>query len=344
MASLFDLFNNNNAQAAANAQIQGLQNAQTLGTGAINQGSADLSTYFGQALSPYTTNYGQAQQGTQALLNALGLGGASGNSSALTALQNTPDYQFTLDQGAQNVLRNSAATGTTASGATLNALQAQGQGTAQQTYNNYVSQLSPFLGASNTAASGIANVNTGLGTSLNANQGSIAQMLWNASTGAGNAQANADLANNNASANIFNALGSLAGGALNFAGTGGLSSLANFFNGGGGKGVDTLSDERLKENIKEVGELADGQPVYSYRYIWDDPAMTRIGLMAQDVEKINPDAVTEVAGFKAVDYGAATELAAALAKFGDDKRDNVVAFPTKSAEPKTELARYLEAA
>lgn len=320
MASIFDLFDNNNAQAAANAQIAGLNNAVTQGTGAINTGSNQLQQYFGQALSPYTTNYGQAQQGTQALLNALGLGGQAGTNSALTALQNSPGYQFTLNQGSQNVLRNAAQTGTLNSGGTLNALQQQGQGTAQQTYNNYVNQLQPFLGASNTSAGGIANVNTGLGTSLNSNQNTIAQMLWNAATGQGNAQANADLANNTAAANQFGAISQGIGTAL--------------------QAAALFSDERLKENIKEVGELKDGQPVYSYRYIWDDPGMTRIGLMAQDVEKINPDAVSEVAGYKAVDYQRATELSAVLSRFDSAQRSD----KKSGNENKTDLARYLEAA
>lgn len=64
-----------------------------------------------------------------------------------------------------------------------------------------------------------------------------------------------------------------------------------------------MSDERLKENIAEIGETHDGQPLYSYNYKGD--SMPRVGLMAQDVEKRQPDAVVEIAGYKAVDYGKA---------------------------------------
>ena len=63
------------------------------------------------------------------------------------------------------------------------------------------------------------------------------------------------------------------------------------------------SDERVKTDIKKVGELDDGQNVYSYRYKAGGP--TQIGLMAQEVEKRKPDAVKEVGGIKAVDYGKA---------------------------------------
>lgn len=64
-----------------------------------------------------------------------------------------------------------------------------------------------------------------------------------------------------------------------------------------------MSDERLKENITEIGETHDGQPLYSYNYKGDN--VPRVGLMAQDVEKRQPDAVVEIAGYKAVDYGKA---------------------------------------
>jgi hypothetical protein len=67
----------------------------------------------------------------------------------------------------------------------------------------------------------------------------------------------------------------------------------------------TPSDMRLKEDIAPVGALFDGTPVYGFRY--KGAAAYHIGLMAQDVEKINPGAVIEINGYKAVDYRAATE-------------------------------------
>jgi|SRR5579883_1760339 len=76
---------------------------------------------------------------------------------------------------------------------------------------------------------------------------------------------------------------------------GGLGSLAKFL----------PSDARLKENIAPVGALFDGTPVYGYRY--KGAGAYHIGLLAQDVEKTTPHAVIEIAGYKAVDYRAATE-------------------------------------
>lgn len=87
------------------------------------------------------------------------------------------------------------------------------------------------------------------------------------------------------------------GGAL-----GGLFGLAGSL---GGAALSKWSDARVKENIHRVGTLDNGLPVYAYNYVWGGP--TEIGLMAQDVERVNPDAVTEIDGIKAVFYGKAVQ-------------------------------------
>lgn len=72
-----------------------------------------------------------------------------------------------------------------------------------------------------------------------------------------------------------------------------------------------FSDERLKENIEPVGQLNDGQTVYSYRYKGDPTP--QIGLMAQEVAERHPEAVAEhPSGYLMVDYGRATERARGL--------------------------------
>ena len=81
---------------------------------------------------------------------------------------------------------------------------------------------------------------------------------------------------------------------------GGLSNL-----GGAGIMAYALSDERAKENVREVGELDNGLPVYLFNY--KGSPTPQIGLMAQDVEKKKPSAVTEGAdGYKRVNYAMAT--------------------------------------
>jgi len=65
-----------------------------------------------------------------------------------------------------------------------------------------------------------------------------------------------------------------------------------------------LSDRRVKTNIKPIGER-DGHQWYTFEY--KDPEKhghgTFTGVMADEVEKIKPEAVTEIDGYKAVYYG-----------------------------------------
>lgn len=62
-----------------------------------------------------------------------------------------------------------------------------------------------------------------------------------------------------------------------------------------------LSDRRMKEDINQVGTLDSGLPVYTFRY--KGQPTVHMGVMAQDVEKVNPDAVVEIDGIKHVYYG-----------------------------------------
>ncbi len=66
-----------------------------------------------------------------------------------------------------------------------------------------------------------------------------------------------------------------------------------------------VSDRRMKENISQVGKLDNGLPVYVFNYKGD--RTPQIGVMAQDVEKVNEDAVIEVDGVKMVNYKKAVQ-------------------------------------
>ena len=68
-----------------------------------------------------------------------------------------------------------------------------------------------------------------------------------------------------------------------------------------------FSDARLKEDIKQVGTAKNGLPIYTFKYKGDDAEQTHIGYMAQDVEKVHPEAVGESHGYKTVDYDKASE-------------------------------------
>lgn len=80
---------------------------------------------------------------------------------------------------------------------------------------------------------------------------------------------------------------------------GGLFGLAGTIGGVATKAA-MGSDRALKMDITRVGTLDNGLPVYCYRYKAGGPF--QIGLMAQDVEQVRPEAVTVQDGFKAVYY------------------------------------------
>ena len=77
-----------------------------------------------------------------------------------------------------------------------------------------------------------------------------------------------------------------------------------------------FSDERLKEDMQPIGKGFDGANIYRFRYRGDPT--TRIGMSAQEVERRHPEAVHEQGGFKAVDYGRATDDAAGFARAAND--------------------------
>lgn len=74
-------------------------------------------------------------------------------------------------------------------------------------------------------------------------------------------------------------------------------------------GAAMMSDIRTKENIKHIGSMANGLPVYEFEYKPEFKGFGGegkfIGVMAQDVEKVTPEAVIELPnGYKMVNYGA----------------------------------------
>lgn len=68
----------------------------------------------------------------------------------------------------------------------------------------------------------------------------------------------------------------------------------------GGIGTAIASDRRLKEDIKEVGALPSGLKTYEYRYKGEPQKF--VGVMADEVREVFPDAVSEQDGFLQVDY------------------------------------------
>ncbi len=87
--------------------------------------------------------------------------------------------------------------------------------------------------------------------------------------------------------------------------TGGMFGLGSALIGAGGKamgagGLFALSDRRAKTDIRPVGSLRNGLPLYVYRYRGEDDE--HLGLMADEVEALHPEAVREFGGLRHVNY------------------------------------------
>lgn len=89
------------------------------------------------------------------------------------------------------------------------------------------------------------------------------------------------------------------------------NAMSNLLGAGATLGAAALlaSDKRLKENLKPVGKLDNGLKVYVGNYKEETGLDTtpQLFLLAQEVEKKNPDAVGEKGGFLAVNYKKAVE-------------------------------------
>jgi hypothetical protein len=102
-----------------------------------------------------------------------------------------------------------------------------------------------------------------------------------------------------------------------------------------------FSDKRMKQNIKPIGKLFDGQIVHSFNYKGDP--RTQIGLIAQEVEDHKPHAVGLAGKYKTVDYDKATSAAADRGHFamgGDPKMpvNSIFASLRRDIDPRYALS------
>jgi hypothetical protein len=70
-------------------------------------------------------------------------------------------------------------------------------------------------------------------------------------------------------------------------------------------GGATFSDRRLKRNIRRIGTHRLGFGLYEWDFVWGEAAS---GVMADEVEKILPEAVGVAGGFKTVNYAMLEQL------------------------------------
>jgi hypothetical protein len=66
--------------------------------------------------------------------------------------------------------------------------------------------------------------------------------------------------------------------------------------------LSIFSDKRVKKDVKRVGKTDKGTPIYTYKYKGSEKPL--MGVMAQDIEKEQPEALGPViGGIKTVNYG-----------------------------------------
>jgi hypothetical protein len=188
-------------------------------------GRGQITAFGGAALQPQNKVFKSSTAGAGDYAAALGVGG--GDPAAIEAkLAATPGYKFTLGQGLQAIDRGAASRGLTTSGNTIAAEQKYGAGLADQTYQNYVTSLLPYLAQQSGAANQISNINTGIGSALNSSYGNQGNLAFNTEAAKGNAVAAGDIAGQNAE-------NSFIGGVMNLGGKllGGRDTSGNIYTG-----------------------------------------------------------------------------------------------------------------
>lgn len=170
---------------------------------------------------------------SQLLENLFGTNTKGKGTPNYSSFDNSPGYQFSLQQGNNAIDRQAAASGGLYSSNTLAALSNYNTGAAGQQYNSYVNQLMTAAGLGNAAASGVGTAATATGQGM-ANNANLA----------GSAAAAGALGQSNA---FTNALGS---NQL----SSGLGMLGNYF-GSGGSSPFTLNNSNSSASAVSQSEL-----------------------------------------------------------------------------------------
>lgn len=181
---------------------------------AAQQGRGDIQGYYNQAMGfgqPYRQAGGAALRD---YMSTLGMGG----SGAINRFQQSPGYQFALQQGLQSVNRGNAAKGLTGSGAEQKQLMQYGQGLANQDYGNYQNRLQGLAGMGQQSAQSAQNLTAQTGMGL-ANLGrGYAEDIGGTYQGMGSNAANALMAayaqNQGQKGQFWQGLGQLGGAAI----------------------------------------------------------------------------------------------------------------------------------
>jgi hypothetical protein len=253
---------------------QALTSAETLGA----KGITDMTAANRAPFSDLTTGVGDVVAGE-------------------TNVSNLGQAKYTLPEDTLNSLQSYMGLGQSASRLS-GQLGSQGISQLGSAASGIGSALGSSTGSNLLFGSGGASNALGLGNT------GLAGSLFGSGGGAGVAAADASgglgLATELGGAATLDSTGAVVGADAGAKAAGGAETAAK------AAPAIAASDRRLKTDIRKLGELDNGLPFYSFKYIWADKS--RIGLMADEVEKVHPDAVvTGPLGFKLVNYAKAVK-------------------------------------
>jgi hypothetical protein len=212
--SLWDYFSDDNEEAARDAKIAGINKGRKKAFGDLDTGRTDVTNAANTATGYYAPYESTDLAATKTYGDALGLNGASGNAAALLGFQESPGYQFDVDQATQSILRSAAARGQLGGGGVTTDLAKTISGLANNEYGGWLDRLSGLNSQGATIANQKAGISTGLGSQLLGIDTNRAQIDWNAENGIGGANAGYELSKDQSGANIFGAItGGLTAGA-----------------------------------------------------------------------------------------------------------------------------------
>ena len=248
------------------------------GTGAISQ------------FQPFQQAGQQAFQQQQAIA---GLLGPEAQRQAIANIEQGAGFQANVRQGEEALLQRASATGGLRGGNIQAALAQFRPQMLQQEIATQYGRLGGLTSLGQTTTQNLAQIGqasaAGTATAGLRTGADIAGLMGQQ----GAARAGAELAQGQAFANVLNLpaqfLGAQYGATAGKAGTAMTPGLGKIF-----------SDIRLKKNIQRIGTRSDGLGVYEFEYTWGGGR--QIGLMAQEVLGIYPDAVGQSGGYLTVDY------------------------------------------
>lgn len=221
---LFDLFNNDTAEKAAQQRNQGLQQGYDALSSSYGQGRDALTTGYNKASSLYDGLINSSKGGADAYGDVSGANGVAGQQRATDNFKNSGQYGvygIGLNEGLQALQRTHAAAGNLSSGNADTDSIKYAQDQASKAYGQYAAGLQPYLGVNSNAVAGAAGAAAGLGQGLNQSymgQGGAANANY---TGQGASNAAATMNNYNVGQNQLGALlgfANLASGAAGGAG------------------------------------------------------------------------------------------------------------------------------